>query len=233
MYFKVGPAGISRLCADFEYCCERRKVIERARTLKKEEKSFYKFHSFTFTFPFCPTLPLSPQHLRPKWPFSRRARGLAPIQPIRSIRRHISLFVIASNSSGRYPTGDKRARNLNKTNQYSNPLFSFSLAGSLSGTPSPSPFFFLIYFVHLYFLPHFSDFVGHLRLLGLFLVCSDSLFIGTISKRLIYSRLFVESGDLLSKPFQPLYWLGSNSPNDWFYTRWTVFVSLKSEKNIR
>lgn len=139
MYFKVGPTRISRLCADFEYCCERRNVIER--TLKKEEKSFYKFHSFTFAFLFCPTLPPSPQHLRLKWSFSRRARGLAPIQPIRSIQRHISLFVIASNSSGRYPTGDKRARNLNKTNQYSNPPFSFSLAGSLSVTPSSSPFF--------------------------------------------------------------------------------------------
>lgn len=35
---------------------ERRKAIESAaRTFKKEEKSFYKFHSLPFAFPFCPT----------------------------------------------------------------------------------------------------------------------------------------------------------------------------------
>lgn len=83
----------------------------------------------------------------------------------------------------------------------------------------------LFIFIHLYFPPHLR-----LRLLGLFLVCSDPSFIGTISKRLIYSRLFPESSDLLSRPFQLLYSLGFNSPNDWFYTWRTTFISIRREE---
>lgn len=145
----------------------------------------------------------------------------------------VSLFVIASNFSGRYPVGDK-ARNLNKTNQYSNPPL------SLADSPSvPFSTFFSLFFTSL-----FIDFYSSLFpaasptpsatffSVSLFLVCSDPSFIGTISRcSFIRVSLPEESGDLLSRPFQPLYSLDFNSPNDWFYTlARTVFVLFAGKK---
>lgn len=134
----------------------------------------------------------------------------------------VSLFVIASNFSGRYPVGDK-ARNLNKTNQYSNP--------PLSLADSPSVPFSAFFFSSFFFTSPFIDFYSSLFPAAsptpsatffsrpLSLVCSDPSFIGTISRcSFIRVSLPEESGDLLSRPFQPLYSLDLNSPNDWSYT---------------
>lgn len=69
----------------------------------------------------------------------------------------VSLFVIASNFSGRYPVGDK-ARNLNKTNQYSNPPLSLADSPSVPFSAFFSRLFFLLpsllIFIRLYFPPH-------------------------------------------------------------------------------
>lgn len=98
-----------RLCADFERAVKDGKWSSARERLRRKKNRFINSIRLPLHFPSVLrfSLPLNVFVRVPKWPFSRRARVLAPIQPIRSIRRHISLFVIASNSSGRYPTGDK------------------------------------------------------------------------------------------------------------------------------
>jgi len=127
-----------------------------------------------------------------------------------------------------------RAQNLNKTNQYSNPPLSLSLADSPS---VPFPAFFLVFFTFFFIYFYSSLFpAAFLRLRPPSSSRSLSRLLRSFIhwyniERLIYSRLFAESGNLLSRPFQPLYSLGFNSPNDWFYTWRTVFVSFAEKKN--
>lgn len=191
-------------------------------------------NSIRFPLHFSSVLRLPPSPLVPR-------NGPPPLATVREYPRQsslfarsgaVSLFVIASNFSGRYPVGDK-ARNLNKTNQYSNP--------PLSLADSPSVPFSAFFFSSLFFFTSlFIDFYSSLFpaasptpsatffSVSLSLVCSDPSFIGTISRcSFIRVSLPEESGDLLSRPFQPLYSLDFNSPNDWFYT-WRELPSFYS-----
>lgn len=177
----------------------------RSRTrgrLRRKKNRFINSIRFPLHFPSVLRFPLSSSPVSPVLRNSSPPdeREYSRQSGLFARSRAISLFVIASNSSGRYPAGDKRARNLNKTNQYSNPPRSLALTEfPKRPDPHPPPLLlprlfprFFIYFVHLYFPPSPS----HLRLLGFSrsLVCSDSSFIGTISRHLIYSRPFVEIG---------------------------------------
>lgn len=117
-----------------------------------------------------------------------------------------------------------RAQNLNKTNQYSNPPL------SLADSPSVpfSAFFFPSFFI--YFYPSLfpaAPSASSSRVSFSFAPILHSL---VQYRSVSFIRVFfAESGDLLSRPFQPLYSLGFNSPNDWFYTWRTAFV-LSAEK---
>ena len=176
------PARISRrLCVRFrEYQEKAEKAIERA--LRKEEKSFYKFHSLPFAFLLCPTT-LNSQRLRlcPEIvPFSKsvstRANPAYSLDPV-SFRFSLSRPISAEDIRSAI-----RAQNLNKTNQYSNPPL--SLADSPSVPFSAfllTSFYFLLYLFLFISISRTFNF-DHFHLLGLFLVCSDPLFIDTISE---------------------------------------------------
>lgn len=194
-----------------------RGAIERARALRKEEKSFYKFHSLPFAFLLCPTA-LNVSVRAPKYSSPLDEREYSRQSSLFARSGAVSLFVIASNFSGRYPVGDKGA-NLNKTNQYSNPPLSLADSPSVSFSAFLlASFYFLLYlFLFISISRRTFDF-DHFHLLGLFLVCSDLSFIDTISEA---SHLFASlcRNDLFfSRPFQSLYSLDFNSLNNWFHT---------------
>ena len=123
-----------------------RKGREGDRALRKEEKSFYKFHSLPFAFLLCPTT-LNFQRLRscPEIaPFSKsvstRANPAYSLDPV-SFRFSLSRPISAEDIRSAI-----RAQNLNKTNQYSNPPL--SLADSPSVPFSAfllTSFYFLLY----------------------------------------------------------------------------------------
>lgn len=151
IHFGAVPAGISRLRADFESADER--TIESARASERLGRKKNRFiNSIRFPLHFSSVLRLSPSPC-PEMVPPRDGREYPRQSSLFARSGAVSLFVIASNFSGRYPVGDK-ARNLNKTNQYSNP--------PLSLADSPSVPFSAFFFSSFFFTSPFIDFYSSL-----------------------------------------------------------------------
>lgn len=225
---------ISRLCVDFGSAVKGRGRSSVRERLGRKKNRF--INSIRFPLHFSSVLRLrlrSCPEITPRPPSPLSTSASTRANPAYSLDPVPFRFSLSRPISAEDIRSAIRARNLNKTNQYSNPPLSLADSPGVPFSALFSRLFSFLLYLFL-FISIFPPLLSDTFVFSVSFSFAPILHSLTISKRPIYSHLSAESDDLLSRSFQPLYSLDFNSPNDWFYTWRTFSFHLPGRrKNIR